>query len=79
MNGLEKRVQSLEKDMRDTRDAIIEIKAKHSTQNDIADLKVGIADLKAEMHSMLRQQIMWSVGAIIAAVGVAATVLKLIQ
>lgn len=72
MSDLERRVQHLEEDMREVRDSTREMKANYATST-------AISDLRTEMHSLLRQQIMWSVGSVIAAVGLAVAIIKAIH
>ncbi|KJZ10430.1 hypothetical protein TW86_14120 [Halomonas sp. S2151] len=69
MHDLTARVERLETDMRSVREDVAVIKSNYATKTDIADLR-------AELHSCLRQQTMWSVGTIIAMAGLVFAIMR---
>ncbi|NHH86535.1 hemolysin XhlA [Cobetia sp. MB87] len=75
MNTLETRVTALEADVRTLREDVAVIKSNYATKADINELK---AELKAELHSSLRLQTMWSVGTIIAAASLVFAIMRMV-
>jgi len=47
-----------------------------SAKNDVTEVKNELLSFKAEVHSLLRQQIMWSVGTIIAMGGLVFAIMR---
>jgi len=70
---MEQRLRHLEED-------VAVIKSNYATKVDIADLSTemhkGFGDLRAEMHSLTRQLIMWSVGTILTGMALVFAILK---
>lgn len=67
---MDDRIRDLEKD--------VEImKATLATKEDVSDVKVELLNFKADVHSLLRQNIMWSVGTILATGTVVFTIMRL--
>lgn len=56
---MEQRLRHLEQD-------VAVIKSTMATTEGLSEVKQELLEFKAEVHSLLRQQIMWSVGTIIA-------------
>lgn len=73
MSDLTARVEHLEADMRSVREDVAVIKATMATKG---DLHREVGGLRAEMHSLLRQQTMWSVGTIIAMAGLVFAIMR---
>lgn len=73
MSDLTARVEHLEADMRSVREDVAVIKATMATKE---DLHREVGGLRAEMHSLLRQQTMWSVGTIIAMAGLVFAIMR---
>jgi len=69
MSDLTARVEHLEADMRSVREDVAVIKSNYAT-------KADISEMRAEMHSALRQQTMWSVGTIIAMAGLVFAIMR---
>lgn len=59
----------MEERLRKLEQSVSVIESNYATKSDIAELK-------AELHSSLRQQTMWSVGTLIAAVGLVFAVMR---
>ncbi|MDT8895666.1 hypothetical protein RSO41_13495 [Halomonas sp. I1] len=69
MSDLQHRVEQLETDMRSVREDVAVMKSNYATKSDISELR-------AELHSSLRQQTMWSIGTIIAMAGLVFAIMR---
>lgn len=76
MSQLEARVEHLERDVGDIKQTLARIEAKLDTFATGESLHKEVGGLRAEMHSLLRQQTMWSVGTIIAAAGLVFAIMR---
>jgi hypothetical protein len=82
---MEQRLRHLEQDMVSVKATLGHIQGtlntSVATKADLfelkGELKSEVRDLRAEMHSLMRQQIMWNVGSIIAVAGVVFAILRL--
>ncbi|SIQ11232.1 hypothetical protein SAMN05421647_102234 [Marinobacterium stanieri] len=70
---MEQRLRHLEQDM-----ATVKTTLGHMQENMNTNMatKADLFDLKAEMHSLLRQHIMWNVGSILAAAGLVFAIMR---
>lgn len=66
---MEQRLRHLEQD-------VAVIKSTMATTEGLSEVKQELLEFKAEVHSLLRQQIMWSVGTIIATGGLVFTIMR---
>jgi len=66
---MEQRIANLERD-------VSVVKATMATKEGVSDLKFELLEFKAEVHSLLRQNIMWSVGTIIAMGGLVFAIMR---
>lgn len=71
---MEQRLRHLEQDMVSVKTTLEHIQGTLSSS---VATKADLFELKAEMHSLMRQQIMWNVGSIIAVAGVVFAILRL--
>ena len=66
---MEDRIRHLEQDMSSVKTTLSHI-------NETMATKADLYELRAEMHSLLRQNIMWSVGTIIAVGGLVFAIMR---
>ncbi|MGQ0335713.1 hypothetical protein [Halomonas elongata] len=76
MSNLEERVKHLEHDVGDIKTTLARIETKLDTFATGESLHKEVGGLRVEMHSLLRQQIMWSVGTILAAAGLVFAIMR---
>jgi archaellum component FlaC len=67
--GMEERLRHVEQDMSSVKTTLIHIQKTMAT-------KAEMYELRAEVHALLRQQIMWSVGTIIAMAGLVFAIMR---
>jgi hypothetical protein len=67
--GMEQRIANLERDMS-------VIKATMATKEDLNEVKIELMGFKVEVHSLLRQNIMWSIGTIVAMGGLVFAIMR---
>lgn len=67
--GMEERMRHVEEDMSSVKTTLAHIQETMAT-------KADLYELRAEMHSLLRQNIMWSVGTIIAMGGLVFAIMR---
>lgn len=70
---MEERIRHLEQDMVSVKGTLQHMQ---STLDTSMATKADVLELKAEVHSLLRQQIMWSVGTIIAMGGLVFAIMR---